>query len=694
MPWKFAGGCRLLRAASLGGLCLLAACMPSAMSESDLLGLWHFEEVSGGKTGDSSPHANHARVTGAKSTPGARGSGLLFDGVDDVVQMRQSGSVRNPSAFTVEAWVFPMEHPNRLITWATVFSARGGEAVELSLNTEVNRFEFYLETTQGKKGIAGTTAIRLGEWHHVVGTYNGAFLKLYVDGKEEAVRGVEGAIPEADWNMQVGRKSAFLGRNFRGIIDEVALYSRAMPQRTVQKRYRTGVAAAKHAPRTQEPLPPGDTDGPERAVKALPEEPGSGEGAMPIYEPVYTGSLAISIVDSMLASPTRLKFAPGGQFLLVAQLMGEVVLYKREGEEWRRQQQPFVTLPDLNVTGERGATGLFFGAEFDPAAADPEKRDVFITYQQFMEGRFVDRIARLTFTEQDGAYIGTDALVIYEGPEPSGPAHQVQDGMGFLYEGAPHILVAFGDAFKQDAAQDPAMENRGKMLLMQREGSPPLGTRPYPEQPLVQAVGLRNPYGMLMLPPELDARRRVLGMENGHVEFDRMWLLEAVDFGHEEDAPVNLGWSGSDTDASWLSVPDANAPTHIKPEAVLKTLHHKHSPNGVTLHPGKGIIPVPSPGRAVFLVTCLGDFRTTQTEFKLVLLGIIDNLTNQPGLTLIPIIRRSEEFRGQYGSPLDVAADPLTGDIFFIDIIRGELMRAAVNPDMTPAVLDTGSWKD
>ncbi len=405
----------------------------------------------------------------------------------------------------------------------------------------------------------------------------------------------------------------------------------------------------------------------------------------PAYVGVENMSINVTLMDDTLKMPTRIKISADGKYMFVAELYsGEVILYVREDSYWHRQKMPFYDVGDLNVEGERGMTGLFFGAGFDPDAEDPVLRDVFVTYQIYENDKFRNRITRVTFTKtKNGTYSGADPQMIYEGPRPGSSAHQIQDGIGFEYEGAPHILVSIGDGKMRSFALNASREGNGKLLLMQRDGSDPLGPRPFPEYPNVQAIGLRNTYGILMLPASIDSRRRIFGAENGESKNDRLWFLEAVDFGHEEDAQVSLGWSGSDSDRGWTSVIDVNTPGPIKPEAVVALLSSPIvSPTSVSLHPGKGVIPKSKENEASILIVYYGKTGSKENKpGKEIVLGHLTNLGNQPFLDLIPIIERSPEAEGTLGNPVAMDVDPTTGDIYFADIITGELYRAVIEGD-------------
>ena len=61
-------------------------------------------------------------------------------------------------------------------------------------------------------------------------TYNGAALRLYVDGTETSSRSVSGEILKTSDPLWIGGNRPY-GEYFRGVIDEVRVYDRALNPR-------------------------------------------------------------------------------------------------------------------------------------------------------------------------------------------------------------------------------------------------------------------------------------------------------------------------------------------------------------------------------------------------------------------------------------------------------------------------------
>ena len=80
----------------------------------------------------------------------------------------------------------------------------------------------------------GSTAVSDGEWHHVVGVYNGNVMKLYVDGKLDATKPWAGGIAKNNFDVLIGENAEKKGRCFDGLVDDVRVYNYALPESEIK----------------------------------------------------------------------------------------------------------------------------------------------------------------------------------------------------------------------------------------------------------------------------------------------------------------------------------------------------------------------------------------------------------------------------------------------------------------------------
>jgi hydrogenase maturation factor HypE len=87
----------------------------------------------------------------------------------------------------------------------------------------------------------GTGALALNAWTHVAATYDGATLRLYVNGTQAASRSVSGSIATSSGPLRIGGNSVW-GEWFQGRIDEVRVYDRALSGAEIQTDMNTAVS--------------------------------------------------------------------------------------------------------------------------------------------------------------------------------------------------------------------------------------------------------------------------------------------------------------------------------------------------------------------------------------------------------------------------------------------------------------------
>ena len=101
--------------------------------------------------------------------------------------------------------------------------------------------------------VSGPTANPLNTWTHLALTYDGAALRLYVNGAQAATRATTGAIQTTTNPLWIGGNQPY-GEYFQGLIDEARVYNRALTPAEIQNDMNIPVVPA--APDTTPPSAP------------------------------------------------------------------------------------------------------------------------------------------------------------------------------------------------------------------------------------------------------------------------------------------------------------------------------------------------------------------------------------------------------------------------------------------------------
>ena len=157
---------------------------PVQAPTADPVAAYSFDEGSGSVAHDSIGNHDGTLKNGAAwAAAGKFGSGISFDGVDDLVTVSASSDLNLSKTFTIEAWV----RPDALTPYNSVLTKEAGSFHTYALMPEGNnsapKAEVGKNSTENNT-VNGTGKLTLGQWSHLVLTSEGQHLRLYVNGTE------------------------------------------------------------------------------------------------------------------------------------------------------------------------------------------------------------------------------------------------------------------------------------------------------------------------------------------------------------------------------------------------------------------------------------------------------------------------------------------------------------------------------
>ena len=163
------------------------------------------------------------------TTPGTGDAALDFDGTDDLVDLGNGDGVRvTGTAITLEARINPSAWRTQVYEGSVLNKEQNGPDNGYALRVGANGTLNFLLGGGGWQEVSSPAgALVLHEWQHVAATYDGATMRLYVDGEEVASRPATVSIADAAVDLWVGDSQSNPTRTFPGGIDEVRVWDRA-----------------------------------------------------------------------------------------------------------------------------------------------------------------------------------------------------------------------------------------------------------------------------------------------------------------------------------------------------------------------------------------------------------------------------------------------------------------------------------
>jgi hypothetical protein len=212
--------------------------------EPGLVAHYTFDESSGSEARDTSGHGLDGTIHGARFIANGGGFALEFDGADDYVDAGHGDALNLKETVSLEAWVRPDGRPPEGAEPGIL-----GKSITSYMLTYYGADGCYFYITEGANNLRVT--MLPDNWNHIVATFDGSQMKLYLNGKlaESRTLKTDAIAPGKDFYIgcSVGDtrtdegpahpRTAF----FKGAVDEVRVYDRALAAGEVINHFQEGI---------------------------------------------------------------------------------------------------------------------------------------------------------------------------------------------------------------------------------------------------------------------------------------------------------------------------------------------------------------------------------------------------------------------------------------------------------------------
>jgi hypothetical protein len=211
-----------------------------------LIGWWKGE----GNGLDSAGPNDGVLLNGAAFASGMVGQAFSLNGNSQCVQIPYSPSLVT-SNYSVEAWIKPLAQVSDPISQDLIFGQSYGHCQLVARTGGAGvgiAFQFATSSTTFYK-VLSTTEMPIGQFSHLVGTWDGTVLGLYVNGVLNA-QSTPGASPVdpgcpffiGGFYSPAAGSCSYVGQFFNGLIDEVSWFNRALSATEIQDLYNDNTA--------------------------------------------------------------------------------------------------------------------------------------------------------------------------------------------------------------------------------------------------------------------------------------------------------------------------------------------------------------------------------------------------------------------------------------------------------------------
>jgi hypothetical protein len=191
--------------------------------------------VSGSTTWfDKSGYGNNGTLINGPTFSSANGGSIVFDGVDDYVQ----ANATNSSYFSLSVWVKYSQFISGFNGYSIVSNnTNPGNGYMLYQATEVpyNRAKIFVVTTS-LQFLNTTTLLSTNTWYNITSTYDGSFIRLYLNGVLDSSISHTGTVTSNPGPLLIGKLS-YGNYYFNGNVSNTQIYNRALSAAEITQNF-------------------------------------------------------------------------------------------------------------------------------------------------------------------------------------------------------------------------------------------------------------------------------------------------------------------------------------------------------------------------------------------------------------------------------------------------------------------------
>ena len=178
----------------------------------------------------------------------AQQGGLNLDGNGDYATATNGPSLDiSGKAITLEAWVKHDGNSNKDAVIIEKGYDSGGYELSLSGDGDETYVRFAISNINGNDyptEMFSKNGVPANRWTHIAATYNGNFMKIYINGQLESTMQETADIGSNNYDLYIGSNSSTAGQFFSGIIDEISIWNTSRTVTQINNDYLIGLTGS------------------------------------------------------------------------------------------------------------------------------------------------------------------------------------------------------------------------------------------------------------------------------------------------------------------------------------------------------------------------------------------------------------------------------------------------------------------
>lgn len=193
---------------------------------------WKFED----NFQDSIDDHHGEGKNGVKFKEGIIGKAAYFDGLNDYIDIddNEDFTIKEGS---IELWFntesFASYYQGLITSNVPGTNVNGDFEVALKSDT----IHFSIDGPGGPHKINKPYTFNLNQWYHIIVSFGSYGMKLYLNAKMIGMNGYTGVLGTSNHNWEIGSETGTVLKYFKGLIDEVVVYNKALTEDEIKENY-------------------------------------------------------------------------------------------------------------------------------------------------------------------------------------------------------------------------------------------------------------------------------------------------------------------------------------------------------------------------------------------------------------------------------------------------------------------------